>query len=221
MAQVVRFGLSYASYESKHTAASSSQSSRWAWMLAKNCHFKCPGTPFRGQRRFWCLSVGPREVQSARLFAAPDAAVVDVVLNFLRPNCSITTITWLEHHLRIRFRTRSLFRFGRTTMIFAWKIGMIKIWRSQSDSHKNQNQPCKADSCAIRFRVSDFMFRSEKRIGMLMRSVLQSPTGNNLIWESDGPSRQNLTRNPTTRSIGFSGRLLFDLIPSFWFLFSI
>ena len=53
------------------------------------------GKSLRGQTRVsqrrlgGCLSPGPSEVQPARLFAAPDIAVVDVGLDSLNPktNC--------------------------------------------------------------------------------------------------------------------------------------
>ena len=40
------------------------------------------------QRRLGCLSLGPSEVHSACRFAAPDTAVVNVVLSFLSPKTS-------------------------------------------------------------------------------------------------------------------------------------
>ena len=84
------------------------------------CQVKRLGTSLRGQTvsqdRLERLSPGPSDVISARLFAAPDtAAAVDVVLNIL----SLNTNEWPEHHLRIQFRTRNLFRFVTTRFVFA------------------------------------------------------------------------------------------------------
>ena len=56
-----------------------------AWL--KNYHVKRLSRSLRGQttlsqRKFVCLSPGPSEVHWARLFVAPDTAVIDVGLNF-------------------------------------------------------------------------------------------------------------------------------------------
>ena len=45
------------------------------------------------QRRLGCLSAGPSEVHSARLFAAPDTAVVDVGFKFLSPKTKLLNHT--------------------------------------------------------------------------------------------------------------------------------
>ena len=77
--------------------------------------------PLRGQtrvsqRRLGCLSAGPSEVRSTRLLS-DDTAVVGIGLNFQRDLTAESreqTSKCPEHHLRIRFRTRSLIRFART-----------------------------------------------------------------------------------------------------------
>ena len=68
------------------------------------CQVKRLGTSLRGQTvsqdRLERLSPGPSDVISARLFAAPDAAVVDVGLNFLSPT------THLLNHKSIPVQTK-------------------------------------------------------------------------------------------------------------------
>ena len=57
------------------------------------------------------------------------------------------------------------------------------------------------------------IFRSEKRMGLLMQSdFLQNPTGQNLIWDSDDPSRDILAQNPMTRPIGLSNRKMASVL---------
>ena len=63
----------------------------------------------------------------------------------------------------------------------------------------------KADAYAIRFGHSDFHFPFKKKV-FWCSPIVQNPTGQSLIWKSDGPSRQILTPNLTTRPIGFSNR---------------
>ena len=52
-----------------------------------------------------------------------------------------------------------------------------------------------------------FAFRSKKWIDRSSYAVdIAKSEGENLIWKSDGPSRQILAQNPTTRPIGLSNR---------------
>ena len=88
----------------RESAASSRQSSCWLRKLSREAPRRL-GTSLRGQtrvsqHRLGCLSPGPSEVLSARLFAAPDAAVVDVGLNFLSPT------THLLNHKSIPVQTK-------------------------------------------------------------------------------------------------------------------
>ena len=118
----------------------------------------------RLERRLGCLSPAPSEVHSARLFAAPGQAVVDVGLICLvqKPNCWVTSTQtkWPENQIHIRFRTRSLFQFARMRFVFDWKIDLAKIWSSKSDSHKNHpkgsqfvnfSSPEKIANCCVAF----------------------------------------------------------------------
>ena len=79
-------------------------------------------------------------------------------------------------------------------------------FRSENASHLTPYY-YKAVYYAIWLRASDFYFAIWRKGGPAFADQFcKIRRDNNQIWESDGPSRQILAQNPTTRPIGLSNR---------------
>ena len=87
-------------------------------------------------------------------------------------------------------------------LIFIFRSEKRMGLRTQSDFAKSDPVLIKSNLRLHIMRSNSellvFIFRSEKRMGLLMQSDFAKSDGINLIWESDGPSRQILAQNPTT-----------------------
>ena len=113
-------------------------------LVEKNTDFciKRLGTSLLGQRRLECPSLGPSEVRSARLFAVPDTAAVDVVLDFR----DLRTAVPFWGHLNSNFKksaAKNRCRFEKLNHTsFVLYQYVVTIPRADPISYKNPVSIC-------------------------------------------------------------------------------